>query len=167
MAPIFLGIIGGLAAYFALKNSDPKKAKIYLIIGIAVSGLWGLGLFTGDPDETTEPDRESELIKKSGEIVEFVQNYSGKEGKGVTILESLTLLLIMTYPNEDILDNPTTETYWFAIETEQGIYQTVFKIKTYSEDTELIWYVDTNSNSIFAGNQGARDILDIVETFDE
>lgn len=34
--PIFIGIIGGIIAYFAVKTDDPKLGKNYLIVGIAV-----------------------------------------------------------------------------------------------------------------------------------
>lgn len=34
--PIFIGIIGGIIAYFAVKNDDPKLGKNCLIVGIAV-----------------------------------------------------------------------------------------------------------------------------------
>ena len=34
LAPIFLGIIGGLIAYFVLKKDDAKLAKNCLIVGV-------------------------------------------------------------------------------------------------------------------------------------
>lgn len=34
LVPIFLGIIGGLIAYFAVKNDDPKLGKNCFIVGI-------------------------------------------------------------------------------------------------------------------------------------
>ena len=35
--PIFLGLIGGIIAYFVLRNDDRKKAKNCLYIGIALA----------------------------------------------------------------------------------------------------------------------------------
>ena len=39
--PIFLGLIGGVIAYFVLRHDDPKKAKncLYLGIVLAVIGI--------------------------------------------------------------------------------------------------------------------------------
>ena len=37
LVPIFLGIIGGVIAYFALRNDDPKKAKKCLYLGIILT----------------------------------------------------------------------------------------------------------------------------------
>jgi hypothetical protein len=36
LLPIFLSLIGGIIAYFILRNSDPKKAKNCIFIGIGV-----------------------------------------------------------------------------------------------------------------------------------
>jgi len=34
LLPIFLGVIGGIIAYFVLRNDDPPKAKNCLYLGI-------------------------------------------------------------------------------------------------------------------------------------
>lgn len=36
LLPIFLGIIGGIIAFFVLRHDDPKKAKNCLYLGIAL-----------------------------------------------------------------------------------------------------------------------------------
>lgn len=41
LLPIFLGLIGGIIAFFILKNDDPKKAKNCLYLGI---GLFLIGV---------------------------------------------------------------------------------------------------------------------------
>ena len=40
LLPIFLGVIGGVIAYFVIRTDDPKKAKNCLLIGIVLTGLW-------------------------------------------------------------------------------------------------------------------------------
>ena len=42
LLPIFLGIIGAIIAYFALRNDDRKKAKKCLYLGLI---LWGILIF--------------------------------------------------------------------------------------------------------------------------
>ena len=37
LLPIFIGIIGGVIAYAALRNSDPKKGLYCLIIGVVIT----------------------------------------------------------------------------------------------------------------------------------
>ena len=36
LLPVFLGLIGGVIAFFILRNDDPKKAKNCLYLGIAL-----------------------------------------------------------------------------------------------------------------------------------
>ena len=42
LLPIFLGLIGGVIAYFVLRNDDSKKAKncLYLGIVLAIIGIF-------------------------------------------------------------------------------------------------------------------------------
>jgi uncharacterized membrane protein YeaQ/YmgE (transglycosylase-associated protein family) len=37
LLPIFLGLIGGVIAFFILRNDDPKKAKNCLYLGIILA----------------------------------------------------------------------------------------------------------------------------------
>ena len=37
MLPIFLGLIGGVIAYFVIRKDDPRKAKNCLFIGIGLA----------------------------------------------------------------------------------------------------------------------------------
>ena len=39
LVPIFLGIIGGIIAYFALRNDDRQKAKKCLYIGLILFAI--------------------------------------------------------------------------------------------------------------------------------
>ncbi len=55
--PIFLGLIGGVIAYFVLRHDDPKKAKncLYLgivlaVIGIVINLTFGVQLAEIDQD---------------------------------------------------------------------------------------------------------------------
>ena len=36
LLPVFLGIIGGIIAFFILRNDDPRKAKNCLYLGIVL-----------------------------------------------------------------------------------------------------------------------------------
>jgi len=53
LLPIFLGIIGGIIAYFAIRKDDPPKAKkcIYLSLILLAVGIFFDLLFN-----VTEPD---------------------------------------------------------------------------------------------------------------
>jgi uncharacterized membrane protein YeaQ/YmgE (transglycosylase-associated protein family) len=53
LLPIFLGLIGGLIAFFVLRQDDPSKAKncLYLGIVLAIIGLmFNILIFTQIPE---------------------------------------------------------------------------------------------------------------------
>ncbi|MGH9910159.1 MAG: hypothetical protein ACRD32_05920 [Nitrososphaerales archaeon] len=39
LLPIFFSLVGGVIAYFAIKNDDPKKARNCLAIGIILTAI--------------------------------------------------------------------------------------------------------------------------------
>ncbi len=39
LLPIFMGLIGGIIAYFVLRGDDPKKAKNCLYLGLILFGI--------------------------------------------------------------------------------------------------------------------------------
>lgn len=44
LLPILFSVIGGIIAYFIIKEDDPKKAKNCLLLGAILTAI-GLGLF--------------------------------------------------------------------------------------------------------------------------
>lgn len=57
LLPIFLGLIGGVIAYFVLRNSDPPKAKNCLYLGV-ILGVLGIifNLFVASEFSAIDPD---------------------------------------------------------------------------------------------------------------
>ncbi len=39
LLPIFIGLIGGIIAYFAIRRDDPQKAKRCLMVGIGLTAI--------------------------------------------------------------------------------------------------------------------------------
>ncbi len=69
--PIVLGLLGGVIAYFVLRKSDSKKAKICLILGIGISAVWWIGVFassgtseTNSKVTTTEKTQEEKIAEQ-------------------------------------------------------------------------------------------------------
>jgi hypothetical protein len=44
LLPILFNVIGGVIAYFVIKDDDPKRAKNCLLLGIILTAI-GIGLF--------------------------------------------------------------------------------------------------------------------------
>ena len=40
LIPIFLGVIGGIIAYFAVKYDDPRTANQYIVVGLIFQVIW-------------------------------------------------------------------------------------------------------------------------------
>ena len=102
-------------------------------------------------------------------VADLVKQYKGKDGKGDRLIDVLATLITIAYPNEQILDNPSSVVDWYAfpdLTKREGIYKVGFIFETYKENTEYVWYVDTNTNRISAGNSGAKAILDTLDAFD-
>ena len=54
LLPIFMGLIGGIIAYFVLRHDDPKKAKncVYIGIFLALIGIIMNLAFLGEVSES-------------------------------------------------------------------------------------------------------------------
>ena len=40
LLPIIFGVIGGVIAYFVIKEDDPKRARSCLYLGIILAAIW-------------------------------------------------------------------------------------------------------------------------------
>jgi len=73
--PIVLGLLGGVIAYFYLRKSDSKKAKICLVLGTGISVAYFIYIGTDSststdntPELTTEPrEREIQAAREAEE----------------------------------------------------------------------------------------------------
>ena len=63
LLPIFLGIIGGIIAYFVLRNSDSRKARNCLIIGIAIL-IVGIAFLAYIDSTVTDEEREGFAVER-------------------------------------------------------------------------------------------------------
>jgi len=53
LLPIFLGIVGGVIAYFVLRHEDPAKAKNCILLGAVLTAIpIALGLAASGFEET-------------------------------------------------------------------------------------------------------------------
>lgn len=238
LLPIFLGIIGGIIAYFVLRNSDSRKARNCLIVGIVVLVL-GIVVLAYADSTLTDEDREriaverevrelqkeiekekaeeakilkeEELVAKiqkeklqketqerkaqelaesiriqeerekteqekkldtEEEVLEFIQNYKGKDNTGLTLDETLGTLMNVLYPGEDILSSPSTTGYYVASrdydkEISDRYWKVEVKIQTYRETTYFEWIIDTETNLVYPGDELSKSVLDILDSFDK
>ena len=143
LAPIFLGIIGGLAAYFVLQNLDPKKAKYCLILGLAVTLLWIAAIYAPTPSiEERFGFTEEELVSK-------VLNYKGVDNAGWTLSEMLLVEFAEECGMQVYLDE-----YGFKVNSWVSDWT--------SEKIEMAVWFDNKANDLCAG--GTFDVYVDRET---
>jgi len=150
----------------------PLTSKEWVIVSGVIFVLFVLMIIAAvqvvnERDIDSEKERDASLQKEK-EVTDMVKHYQGKDGKGDRLIDVLKIIINVAYPREDILKNPSTVVDWYAMEDftkKDGVYRVVFFINTYREDTEFVWYVDTKTNKIFAGNEGAKSVLDAIDNF--
>ena len=83
LAPMFLGIIGGIIAYFAVRHTDPRKAKWCIIIGALVTIIPVAILAAVVSDSYLEGSTEGDVMQASPVIdVATVRNDDAKPAVG-------------------------------------------------------------------------------------
>jgi hypothetical protein len=152
-----------------LKMSAIGIGVIFLITIIVVV-IWNVYDMTNPEYKRVYKEEQKETEQAEQQAIEIVQKYQGEDQKGENTLEALSIMINIAYQNEDIFNNPSTIVEWYTFEDftkKEGVYQVVFNFETYREKVEYIWYVDTNDNNkIFAGDNGAKSILSVLNTFD-
>ena len=78
LMPVFLGVIGGLIAYFVMRGTDPRKAKRCLIIGLLLTVVpfvvwYGAYVYYYIEANVTEPDHywNERLDELNGEFTAY------------------------------------------------------------------------------------------------
>ena len=117
-------------------------------------------------------DKYEIKLDTEDEVLEFIQNYRGKDNAGPTLNETFAMLLYIAYPDENILSSPSTSVSFFALrdytKNDYGRYYNVeLEIETYREVVHYKWIVDAETNSVYPGNEGSKSILDILDIFDK
>jgi len=168
--------------YKQYKNENKKKKKItpvgYAMIIVMIAAIVaGVIVLLPEESETTQskfvktdPDKEAKLDTEE-EVLEFITNYKGKDNSGSTLDEIFGKLMVVAYPDEDILSSPSTTVSFFALrdytKNDYNRYWNVeLEIQTYRETVYYEWVVDTETNLVYPGNEAGKSILNILDSFD-
>ena len=99
----------------------------------------------------------------------IVKSYRGTDGMGSTLGEILLIQIENAYPNEKILEHHDTIIEISATnaqgEIADYVYQVHFSFKTYDNDRDYVWHVNIQTDEIFPINDGARKMMNIVESY--
>jgi hypothetical protein len=155
-----------------------KRIVIVTVIGIIVI----MAIFAGSLSSQDESIDSSDVPEKSitttlteiilssrldteEKVLEFIKNYQGKDSAGDTFVTAFEKRVIASHTGEDIFKSPVTTVSFFASkdhskEISDRYWKVGLELHTYRDDLYYEWVVDTETNSVYAGNEKGRSILD-------
>ena len=147
---------------------------VIFLISIIVVVIWNVYDMTNP--EYKQVYREEQKAAEQAEklVLDHFKEYKGKDNSGNTVLETLSVLINISYPDMDIFEHPSTtidlyvlgdDPYW-EIEKKEQYDIVVFYMKTYKEEIEYQFIVDIENGEIFGRDQTSENLLYIVDTFD-
>ena len=158
-----------------------KGIVIGTVIGIiAVIVIIGGSLSSQDESINSSDVPEKSIVTTLSEIIqlnkldteekvlEFIKNYQGKDGTGDTLVTAFEKSVIVTHTGEDIFKSPVTTVSFFASkdhskEISDRYWKVGLELHTYRDDIYYEWVVDTETNSVYAGNVAGQSILALLK----
>lgn len=135
---------------------------VVIIIGAFVWAFW--------PKPELEQSTTSDMHTYD-EVVDLVKNYRGKDNSGQKLSEIIAMSILVAYPDEEILKNPSTD-YGFSALPMDGDpdidrrWDAKFYLKTYRESVSYEWAVDMDTKEIYAKNENGKDVLDVLDAYE-
>jgi hypothetical protein len=145
-------------------------AVIFVVIVVIVAIVIDLDEKPATQNESSK-QVGNQKMQTNKQVIEFIQNYKGKDNSGKTLLEVMSMIIATAYPNEKILENPSTTVGFYALpipDEAEGIrnWSVEFSLETYRESTSFEWIVDTETNSVYAKSANSADILNVLDAYD-
>ena len=114
---------------------------------------------------------EEVKLDTEDEVLDFIQNYKGKDNSGPTLFRTFELISAVSYPGENIFESPSTTVSLFAHrdfdKSDYNRYWKVeFEIQTYRETAYYEWIIDNETNLVYPGNDAGKEILDLLDITD-
>ena len=145
---------------------------IIVIVAGAVLAVTNTGeTESAEQDSSTDTQELNYMEKfevKEKEVLDLIKGYKGKDNSGLTMVEVIAMSMLVTYPGEKILDNPSTVLGWSALpvsgnpDTDTS-WDAEFYLETYRETTSFEWAVDMETKTIYAKNENGKDVLDVLD----
>ena len=117
--------------------------------------------------EKVEPTKEIKLDTEE-KVLEFIYNYRGKDGTGLTLNGMISMIIEFSYPGEDILSSPSTRVSLtanpdFSKEDYRRYWKVEGELETYRETSYFGWIVDVETKSVYPMDEVAKSILDALD----
>ena len=150
-----------------LKKFLKKRSFLYLMCAVVFVVFFVPDMLA--PSELEQKTTESLDNDEEKYAWNIVKSYKGTDDKGSTLGEILLIQIENAYPNEKILEHHDTVIEISATnvqgEIADYVYQIHFSFKTYDNDRNYVWHVNIQTDEIFPINDGARKMMNIVESY--
>ncbi|MDP6640994.1 MAG: hypothetical protein QF381_00930 [Nitrososphaerales archaeon] len=151
--------------YVEMSGKRNKKKFAYIVLGTTII-IVGLTLFAlQDTNNSEMIDDETRELNKLA--VRLVKDFKGTDDKGSTIEEHLIRKINLLYNNEDIFNDLSTELDWSAsrkLGETNKIFEVIFSLKTYREDSKFIFNINIENGEISSGNVAAKVVINTVNS---
>ena len=151
-------------------NLIPKIA-----IGVSIPVMIIVGLSFGlQMYDKTIYDLEKKLpanfdIREQEIAWNIIKSYKGVDDEGSNLFDTIITQIENAYPNEKILQHRDTilEISVLYIQEQKDVefYEVKFTFQTYDDVREYIWNVNIETEEIISINDGARKMMNIVDSY--
>ena len=99
----------------------------------------------------------------------IIKSYKGADDEGSNLFDTIITQIENAYPNEKILQHRDTilEISVLYIQEQKDVefYEVKFTFQTYDDVREYIWNVNIETEEIISINDGARKMMNIVDSY--
>ena len=151
-------------------NLIPKIA-----IGVSIPVMIIVGLSFGlQMYDKTIYDLEKKLpanfdIREQEIAWNIIKSYKGVDDEGSNLFDTIITQTENAYPNEKILQHRDTMLEISVLDIQEqkdvGFYEVKFTFQTYDDVREYIWNVNIETEEIISINDGARKMMNIVDSY--
>ena len=99
----------------------------------------------------------------------IIKSYKGADDEGSNLFDTIITQIENAYPNEKILQHRDTileiSVLYIQEQNDVGFYEVKFTFQTYDDVREYIWNVNIETEEIISINDGARKMMNIVDSY--
>jgi hypothetical protein len=156
---------------------DTKDVNLIskIVIGVSIPVMIIVGLSFGlQMYDKTIYDLEKKLpanfdIREQEIAWNIIKSYKGVDDEGSNLFDTIITQIENVYPNEKILQHRDTILKISVLYTQEqndvGFYEVKFTFQTYDDVREYIWNVNIETEEIISINDGARKMMNIVDSY--
>jgi len=138
---------------------------VIVIVGLS----FGLQMYDKTIDEMEKIQTKEFDIHEQTIAWNIIKSYKGADDEGSNLLDTIITQTENAYPNEKLLQHRDTMLEISVVDIQGqkdvGFYEVKFTFQTYDDVREYIWNVNIETEKIIPINDGARKMMNIVDSY--